>query len=64
MNAELKTGAETLLKIAGRYETEGMSVFEAVELAADNLKLPVVEEGEACKVYATTDGPLENCFVG
>jgi hypothetical protein len=64
MNAEKKFQTEALLKVAERYQWEGMKAFDAVELAAKDLGLPVAAEDSACKVYRVEAETVTNCWVG
>lgn len=64
MTGEKIVRAETLLKIAERYQWEGLKPYEAVELAAGELALPLIMEDKACKVYHIGDGTLANCWIG
>jgi hypothetical protein len=64
MNAKPRLTTETLHKIAERYQSEGMKRFDAVELAASNLNLPVTGQDSACKIYKIEDNVLTNCWVG
>ena len=64
MNAEKKFQTEALLKVAERYQWEGLKVFDAVELAAKDLGLPVAAEDNACRIYKVDEETLANCWVG
>jgi hypothetical protein len=64
MIEEKSVRAETLLKIAEQYQREGLKPYEAVELAAGELALPLLTEDSACKIYHIEDGTLANCWIG
>ncbi len=57
-----KSQIERLNDRARQYRYAGMNNYDAIAQAAADLKVPVLVEGDVCRVYDATDAILVNCW--